>query len=243
MSRKNDFSKDSGIAFLELSLSILLLLSLIGGVWALHSLGDMKKNIAGAIYRAFNTSTIQPFTTDALGNLVKWDAGNVAVNVITPIKDNIKQSLQAGSSLFQLSSWASLPPLTYPCELSIAYLDIDTTHSGENERGKVVNIGAITIVPPLSSGTPLATAMLSTANAYAADMLGKKINSEETRVLMDPDTLPQFALLGSQPPVPQSYYFQWAPFFVWGCDGDVGMIFNMIPFKNFSWTGVFVPKR
>lgn len=243
---KEAILNEAGIAVIELALAIILLIFLVGGIWGLHTLGDMKRNVLSSVYTAFNSSTIRPFITNERGDVVKWGSPDAITDfnlgVIDPIIQDITDSMSVGSGLFSLATGVD-------CRVSIGYLDVDVTNGDDNLRGVVTTSALLpndpdSLVPAINPMTdPLSFRMFNIANGYAQNMFQKKINSEEGRVLMDPDTLPQFAGPASAEPIPETLYFEWAPFFVWGCEGRAGMLFSLIPFGEFRWSGIFVPKR
>ncbi len=222
----------SGTSIIEMSLSVVFLFSLIGGFWAMHSLQDMKRNIYSSLYRVFNDLNLKPFTVDSNDQIAPWTQSTVNAGLLdslnNPLSSNsLTQTASVGSSLFNNA--------TVNCRIVVGYLDVNT--SGPN-AGKATGTYFLVSDPLVSASTHLADPLITVAASdYASYMTNKKVNAEEARVLLDADTLPQFGGLAGQGPVP--IYLQYAPFFVWGCTGQVGLLFDLIPFKSFSMSGIF----
>jgi len=234
---------DRGIAVVESILTLILLLSVLSGLWAIHAFEDMKRNIIAASYRALNDPKLVPFSTNPQGDFVTWgDPTATGIDPLPAIRQNILDDLQAGSSLFSMATNIS-------CDVAIAYLNIQVPESAsspppskwgtccEDIGGSLRTVHPSTIETP---ATTLHTEMLNKVNAYVSSMTGLVVNSRETLLLLDADATNQYAITTT---VPTDIYLQWAPYFVWACEGNSSMLLGILPFNAFRWSGVVVPKR
>jgi len=230
------FQNNKGTSIIEFTIVVFPLLFLINALWAMHSLHDMKRNVYGAMYNVLNRTNIQPFTYDSDDQFAPWPVGTVNQFVLTSIRDNLTAALQVGSSLYNLA------PTVPNCRVILQYLDVDVTSSTPSIRGTATGTYTLVSNPDVTtSSVPVDQLIVTEAQNFAAYMTGKKVNAEESRVLLDADTLPQFGNLDGLPVNP--IYLPYAPFFVWACEGDANIMFNLVPFSSFEFFGTYAVKR
>lgn len=255
------FKSNRGVAFVEGALGLVLLLAVVSGFWGLHSLNDMRRNIAAAAFGILADPNLVPFSVDAAGNTVRWgdpgDTGfdfvlgldavtNAPVSGLSSLESSLVTQLDDSSKIFTMASNTS-------CKVAIGYLNIlvpggpstppANTWGNCCETAPPVGPLPRTIHPAsIDTGiTPIEMAMKNRADQYVSSLTGSRVNSQETLVLLDADSLPQFGSTTSTQPTP--IYFPWAPFYLWGCEGDIALLFGLVPFNTFRWTGIVVPKR
>ncbi len=224
----NRKANEAGVSVIEFAVGIILLISIINGLWAMHSLHDMKRNIYSALYNAFTQSNIRPFTLDANDQFAPWPSLIVNQFLLTEVNTNIINATTAGSQL------SAIAPVSN-CRAVIGYLDV-----GISGAKAGMGLGTFTISSDpdvMASNAPVDQLIDTAANNYANEMNDKKINAEESRILLDADTLPT---LGGNAGLPvTAIYLPYAPFFAWACEGKASILFNLVPFQNFAHSGVF----
>ena len=210
---------------IELAVVVLILLAVFNGIWAFHTLLDVKRNIHASVFAAFNSQRMELFTTNQGGDVIRWDDSNVGPQLTNDLEAWLNSNLAFGSSLFR-----NLTDIS--CKVAICYLDIET--SNLSTLGYVLNTSGPDDLcfPNLSSGTH-EELMWQEAFDYHRLMtvMGRALNPEEGR----------YALKGysAGPPI-YPVYFPFAPFFTWACQGDIRVLLWR---QNVREANVYVPVR
>ncbi|MCB9029977.1 MAG: hypothetical protein H6619_02920 [Deltaproteobacteria bacterium] len=222
--------QEPGSAVIEVLVTFVVLLAVLNGILGLHGMEDIRRTVNSSVFSVFTTPTLEAFTTNVGGDLVKFTEANVHQELVDELEANLAHNMNFGSTLYRNSSKIT-------CKITICYLDVETTDPAN--FGRVLSSSnpdnfCVPSVAAPSAGTTLES-LRTEAFEYYDKVKGTVLNPKETEYILDRDVMPTPSSNEVYP-----VYFEYAPYFVWACRGTYRIF---LWYGKFNESGVFVPKR
>lgn len=228
----NFFQSQAGVAFLELSMVLVVLIASSGYFWNLWSTQELKLNMISTATSILNNSKLTRvpiFSTNVSGVTIPYPSNS------TQLTSGLKRLAELMIQDIKKASPVSAGANNLVCAVRLSYLTLEINPNQADPQGVVKAIPPIAPVIIQTAGSiPPSTQLISMINQKETEYYNRSVSKK----LLGPAIQTQ---LGQTQATPTYVYFQWHAFYVWGCEGQ--SIFMGISPLDSKMVDIVVPER